>query len=77
MKIATLEKISVRLYFNADCICLGGLALDAYSEKFGFNGDYYASEDFQIYPSQDVVGKVFSTIKEERTKIWFDQQRNK
>lgn len=72
MKNVAPEKLSVRLYFSESGLCLGGLALEVYSEKFNFNGDYYSSEDAMIYPSQDVQGKSWATITKERVKIWYD-----
>lgn len=70
-------KISVRLCFNEANICLGGLALEIYSKKFSFDGGYYASEDVQIYPSQDVQGKTWPTINKERVKVWYEALKAK
>ena len=69
LKNPNLSRISVRLYFNTDCICIGGLALTINSKKFNFSGDYFLNEDVQIYPSQDVVGKDWPAIYRERKEI--------
>ena len=69
VKNPNLSRISVRLYFNTDCICIGGLALKTNSKKFNFSGDYFLNEDVQIYPSQDVVGKDWPAIYRERKEI--------
>ena len=69
LKNPNLSRILVRLYFNADAVCIGGLALKADSKKFNFNGDYFLNEDVQLYPSQDVVGKDWPTIYRERKEI--------
>lgn len=76
-KTMTLNKISVRLYFNEANICLGGLALEIYSKNFSFTGDYYYSKNVQIYPSQDVQGKTWPIINKERVKIWYEALKAK
>lgn len=75
MKTSILKKVSVRLYFDANCICLGGLALEIHSEKFNFNGDYHSSQDAEVYPSQDIEGKTWSIINKERVELWYDSVR--
>lgn len=77
LKTMIPAKISVRLYFNQSGICLGGLALETDLKKFSFDGNYYASEDVQIYESQDIKGKNWSTINKERVEIWYDTMKAK